>query len=351
MALTAAVVAVGAASAYSQSQKNKAGKAAANSQLAGVAAARDNVNEAYDKAGNKLGQVTAAGMSQRAGVEQGIKTAQGQLGVGTQTLAGQQGALDVNQFLDPSMAFQEKEGQRALSASAASRGGLLSGGAMKEALAYSQGLASTNYNNAVQQALNNRGQQINIGQAQTGVGIQGLQAGSNIYSQFGLGGLQNEAGMLIQQGQDNATLSQSTGNINAARDANSRNAIGTGLASAANAYGGNYLSGWSQGKTPSDEDLKHEVSKITDADIDEFLKLTPYEYEYTEDAKENTPGATDGKKFGVMAQDLEKSKIGKALVDKDERGYRNVDIPMSVSALLATAASMNHRLKKLEGKK
>lgn len=354
MAVTGAIVAVGAAAAYNQNQKNKAGKNAMNHQVQGVDNARAEIDAAYGKARGNLQQINDKGMWAENGVRQGITTAQGQLQTGARTLAGQQGALNVSEFYDPSMAFQMQEGQKAIQASAAARGGMMSGAALKELTKYSTGLAATNYNNAVQQALASRGQQIDIGRTQSNIGLAGLSAGQHLYDQ-GLQSYGDMARLDAQQGQDNANLEMTRENVMAARDANYRNALGTGVAASASTWGGNYLGGYASsagkaaGSNFSDERLKEEVSKITDADIDDFLSIEPYEFEYTEEAKEK--GAPEGKKAGVMAQDLEKTKIGKTLVHEDEDGHKMVDVKSTVGALLASASALDKRIKKLEGKK
>ena len=55
---------------------------------------------------------------------------------------------DVNEFLDPSMAFQQKQMQDAMEQSAVARGGLQSGGFAKALQANSAQLAQTDYGNA-----------------------------------------------------------------------------------------------------------------------------------------------------------------------------------------------------------
>lgn len=55
---------------------------------------------------------------------------------------------DVMGYMDPSYQFRLSEGLKAMQRTAAARGGLLSGGALKEAQRYGQGLASTEYGNA-----------------------------------------------------------------------------------------------------------------------------------------------------------------------------------------------------------
>ena len=59
----------------------------------------------------------------------------------------------VNPNTDPGFQFQEQQGQLALQNSAAARGGLLSTGTAKNLLGFSQGLASTEYGNAYNRAL------------------------------------------------------------------------------------------------------------------------------------------------------------------------------------------------------
>ena len=61
------------------------------------------------------------------------------------------GKVDLNQ--DPGYAFRLAEGQKALERSAAARGGLISGGALKAAQRYGQDYGSQEYANAYQRAL------------------------------------------------------------------------------------------------------------------------------------------------------------------------------------------------------
>lgn len=136
----------------------------------------------------------------------------------------------------PGYQFQLQQGQQALQNSAAARGGLLSSGTAKSLDQYSQGLASTNYqqtyNNSLtqyQQAYNeyqqNQANQFNrlasvagIGQTAAGqLGQQGQAAASNIGNLSLLGGQQ--IGSDIQQGAA----------ANASGYAGATNAIGGGI--------------------------------------------------------------------------------------------------------------------------
>lgn len=53
-------------------------------------------------------------------------------------------------------------------------------------------------------------------------------------------------------------------------------------------------------------------------------------------------------KLGVMAQDMEKSRLGKQAVTKDAHGMRFIDTEDATSALLAAVANLHGRLKKVE---
>jgi hypothetical protein len=55
-----------------------------------------------------------------------------------------------------------------------------------------------------------------------------------------------------------------------------------------------------------------------------------------------------GLQHGIVADDLEKSDIGKDLVFRDSRGMKRVDGAQTIMALLGVAAEQNRRLKKLE---
>jgi len=94
--------------------------------------------------------------------------------------------------------------------------------------------------------------------------------------------------------------------------------------------------------TLSDERTKENVQKI---DTKELLdKLSAVAYNYKKDPKKE-------KKVGIMAQDLEKSELGKTLVVEDENGVKGYNKDKALSATLAALADLNKRLNKLEGKK
>ena len=80
----------------------------------------------------------------------------------------------------------------------------------------------------------------------------------------------------------------------------------------------------------------------------QFLNaLNAKSFEY-KDSK--IPGAAEGERFGVLAQDLEKSKMGKSLVKETDHG-KMIDIAQGFGAVLAAQAQLNERLKDIESKK
>lgn len=95
----------------------------------------------------------------------------------------------------------------------------------------------------------------------------------------------------------------------------------------------------------SDENLKMNI-KDGAKDVGKFLKaLSAKSYDYKDTS---IPGTAEGKRYGIIAQDLEKSEMGKSLV-KDTIHGKMVDVPQSVGALLAAVSHLNKRLDKLEG--
>lgn len=77
----------------------------------------------------------------------------------------------------------------------------------------------------------------------------------------------------------------------------------------------------------------------------DFLnKLKAYSFDY-KDPK--APGASEGKQLGVMAQDLEKSEIGKKMVIDTPTG-KMVDFGKAIAPMLASQVIMNNELEGLK---
>ena len=127
---------------------------------------------------------------------------------------------------DPGYAFRMSEGLKALDRTAASRGGMLSGAALRGATRYGQDMASQEYTNAFNRYQTNRANQLNplqslMGAGQTAAGQVGL-AGQNYANQAG-----------------NAYMN--AGNARASGYVGSANAWSNALGGAANMYNQNQM--------------------------------------------------------------------------------------------------------------
>lgn len=95
----------------------------------------------------------------------------------------------------------------------------------------------------------------------------------------------------------------------------------------------------------SDESQK-ELS--SDAKIKEYLdNLHPYDYNYKEP---DLPGRGHGRYVSPMAQEFEKSELGKTAVQQTSQG-KMVDYGKLLGTMAAADAYLNERLNKIEGKK
>lgn len=195
----------------------------------------------------------------------------------------------------------------------------------------------------------------------------GAQTGREIAEASGIARLQEQQqaqNMLMnlsqqQQGQDLQQIMQPAQGVmegeksRFAADVARRNAVQEqqggmlgGLLGAGAQLGAAYLTGGASAAL-SDEREKKNV-KSGSKSVSEFLdKLSSKNYEYKDTSK---PGTAPGNRVGVMAQDLEKSDMGKTLV-KDTPQGKMVDTQQGFGAILAAQSELNERLKKLEGKK
>ena len=101
----------------------------------------------------------------------------------------------------------------------------------------------------------------------------------------------------------------------------------------------------------SDRNAKKDIGRLSDKDQKSFLEaLKGYRYRYKQDAK------PDGNRrhAGIMVQDLEKSDMGKRLVnvapDSSGKPRKQYDTGEAMGAALASLGYLHKRLKKLEGK-
>jgi len=127
---------------------------------------------------------------------------------------------------DPGYAFRMSEGMKALDRTAASRGGLLSGAALRGATRFGQDMASQEYTNAFNRYQTNRANQLNPLQSLMGAG-------------------QTAAGNVGAAGQNYATSAgnayMNAGNARASGYVGSANAWSNALGGAANAYNQNQM--------------------------------------------------------------------------------------------------------------
>jgi len=117
---------------------------------------------------------------------------------------------------DPGYAFRQSEGMKALERSAAARGGLLSGGALKGIQRFGQDLASQEYQNAFNRYQVNRANQLNPLQSLMGSG----QSAANV-----LTGAAGQMGQNQAAGITNAAQARASGYVGSA------NALGSALGS------------------------------------------------------------------------------------------------------------------------
>ena len=217
---------------------------------------------------------------------------------------------------DPGYAFRMAEGQKALERSAAARGSLISGGQMKALANYSQNAASAEYQNAYNRFNADRDRRFGrlssiagIGQnalAQTGAAGQSY-ANNVSQNQLGLGNA--EAGAHIAQGNRFVNL------------------VEQGVKAYAT---GGKAPGGGGGVTASDMSVKKNIEAIPYEDLIELrATVRPYLFNYIDDQ------LGKGDWVGVMAQDLQKSKLGRKLVVVTEAGHLGVDMNKFGSLLLA----------------
>lgn len=125
------------------------------------------------------------------------------------------------QYLDPAYQWQLEQGQMALQNSQAANDGVLSGAALKDLMAYNQGMANTAYNNAFNQYQTQGG---NIYQRLSGL----ASLGQNAAAQTG--------NFATNTGANMAQTTLGAGNAAAAGIVGQANAINSGLNGAAQGY-------------------------------------------------------------------------------------------------------------------
>ena len=221
-----------AATVYSAVSSSQASKSAANTQAAASDRATNAQRDALERQLELQQPFTTAGT-----------TAVNQLSAMTQpggaaTKVFTFGAGDYK--ADPGYAFRLKEGMNQMNATAAARGGLISGNALKAGQAYGQEMGSQEYNNAFNRAQNtfqmNRNNMLDPLKFLTNIGQAGA---SNQAANVGSFGSSQSANII---GAGNAQAAGQIGSANAYT-----NAVGQGI----NAYQMNQLINRSAYNSPS----------------------------------------------------------------------------------------------------
>lgn len=211
---------------------------------------------------------------------------------------------------DPGYAFRMAEGQKAIERSAAARGGLGSGATLKELTKYSQGVASDEYNNAYNRFNADRDRRFNRLSALAGVG---QTANTQVVN--------NNQNYANQVSGNQIGLGNSIASANIAQSNRNAQLLGQGAGAAALAF--------------SDERLKTDIEAISKEDLAELrAAIKPYRFKYVSDVY------GEGDWIGVMAQDLEKTKLGRTIVTEDENGNKMIDGRKVISLFLATLAEV-----------
>lgn len=174
------------------------------------------------------------------------KNALGRLSTGLQQ-GGEFGTpfSQTNWMQDPGYAFRLAEGQRALDRSAAARGGLISGNALKAAQRYGQDMGSQEYQNAFNRYYREREAMLNPLQSLAGVGQTTAQSLGGAAQSYG----QSAANLASATGASSANALLAQGNARASAYGGYGQAIGQGLQGLYNNWGGisNFFSGGNTG--------------------------------------------------------------------------------------------------------
>lgn len=209
---------------------------------------------------------------------------------------------------DPGYQFRMKSGQDALEGSAAARGNLNSGATLKALTRYGQDFGSNEYQNAYGRL----SQLANMGMNASGQ----LSNAAGSYGQ-----LMNQNAVNLGTGLSNnlTGYGNAQGAANIAKGNQENQLLGQAAMAAAMYF--------------SDSRLKENIKSLNNDDIKEMKQhLKAYAFNY----KSNEHGQGDW--VGVMAQDLEKSKLGQTLVVHDNFGNKMIDIRKVLSMFLATMA-------------
>jgi hypothetical protein len=250
---------------------------------------------------------------------------------------------------DPGYAFRMAEGQKALDRSASARGGILNGGTLRAITKYGQDMGSQEYGNAYNRFNADRDRRFGRLNTMAGMGFNAASATINPGMQVGMAMNQNHTafgnaqaantiatGKAINNGIQSGIMSMGTG-MGGGGMGSMMGGMGgggggmsggmpTSVGGASGMYGGS-------GAMFSDRRLKTDIKPVDPAKLAELKKhLKAYSYKYL-----NTEHG-EGERIGVMAQDLQKSELGRSIVFKDNDGNLKIDLAMGLGLALAALA-------------
>lgn len=149
------------------------------------------------------------------------------------TAASDYKPFSMDQFqADPGYAFRLSEGQKALDRSAAARGGMISGGALKAATRYGQDMGSQEYMNAFNRYGVERERMLGPLQSLAGVGQSATGAAANAGQNYASGA----SAALGNYGAGASNALMTAGNANAAGQLGIGNTINNALGTFASSY-------------------------------------------------------------------------------------------------------------------
>jgi hypothetical protein len=176
----------------------------------------------------------------------------------------------------------------------------------------------------------NQAQQYNLSSAQDLANQRAMYRANIPQMQF-----QNQLGLAQGQSQADLGMAQMYGQ----QSQSNMQALGSGALA--------YATFAAPAALASDKEEKKDIS-MADNEIDSFLsELTGYKYSYKRPERHG-----EGERLGVMAQDMEKSKVGKEAVFKDQDNVKNIDSSKAISAILASLGRLNEKVEDIKyGKK
>lgn len=207
---------------------------------------------------------------------------------------------------DPGYQFRLQEGMKALEGSAAARGMLNSGATLKALTRYGQDFAANEYQNAYNRFNADRDRRFGRLNTLANIGLQAAGQQINANSDYANQVSANQMAMA------NANAAAHIAQANRQAGLLGAGITGTAL----------YLS--------SDKRLKTDIVPVSKEDLEELRSaIKPYHFKYI------SSEYGEGDWVGVMAQDLEKSKLGKTVVVEDEQGFKRIDMSKLMALFLA----------------